>query len=397
MNPVIVHEKVKQASAILKEQGIDLWLTFVRETAANPDPVMPLIYGHDLTWQSALIILPSGENIAIVGHFEAEAARRTGAYPIVIPYHQSIRQGLLETLDRLEPRQIALNYSLNDTHADGLSYGMYRLLKGYLEGTPHAERLVSAEKAIGALISRKTETEIRLIQDAIQRTEQIYAKTFAMLKPGMSEIEVADYMHRVMEVEGLQTAWEAAHCPAVNAGPDSLVGHAGPTDIKITPGQLVHFDFGVKYNDYCSDIQRMVYVLKPGESAPPEEVRRGFATIVAATEAARQAMKPGVLGVEVDAIARGLLLARGYPEYQYATGHHLGRTVHDGAGILGPAWERYGETPFYPLEAGQVYTIEPGLMVEGYGYIGLEEDVLVTERETIYLSQPQTELVLIQG
>ncbi len=397
MNPTIVREKVRQASAILQELDIDLWLTFVRETTANPDPVVPLIYGHDLTWQSALMILPSGENVAIVGHFEAEAARGTGAYPTVIPYHQSIRQALLETLDRLAPRQIAVNYSLNDTHADGLSYGMYQLLKGYLEGTPHAERLVSAEKVIGALISRKTETEIRLIQDAIQRTEQIYAKTFAMLKPGMSEIEVADYMHRVMEVEGLQTAWEAAHCPAVNAGPDSPVGHAGPTEIKITPGQLVHFDFGVKYNDYCSDVQRMVYVLKPGESAPPEEVQRGFATVVAATEAARQAMKPGVLGIEVDAIARGLLVARGYPEYQYATGHHLGRTVHDGAGILGPAWERYGETPYYPLEAGQVYTIEPGLMVEGYGYIGLEEDVLVTEQGTIYLSQPQRELVLIQG
>lgn len=397
MNPTIVREKVRQASAILQELGVDLWLTFVRETTANPDPVVPLIYGHDLTWQSALMILPSGENVAIVGHFEAEAARGTGAYPTVIPYHQSIRQALLETLDRLAPRQIAVNYSLNDTHADGLSYGMYQLLKGYLDGTPHAERLVSAEKVIGALISRKTETEIRLIQDAVQRTEQIYAKTFAMLKPGMSEIEVADYMHRVMEVEGLQTAWEAAHCPAVNAGPDSPVGHAGPTEIKIAPGQLVHFDFGVKYNDYCSDIQRVVYVLKPGESAPPEEVQRGFATVVAAVEAARQAMKPGVLGIEVDAIARGLLVARGYPEYQYATGHHLGRTVHDGAGILGPAWERYGETPYYPLEAGQVYTIEPGLMVEGYGYIGLEEDVLVTEQGTIYLSQPQRELVLIQG
>lgn len=397
MNPVIVREKVKQASAILQELGIDLWLTFVRETTANADPVLPLIYGHDLTWQSALMILPSGKNVAIVGHLEAEAARGIGAYPAVVPYHQSIRQALLETLDRLSPRSIAINYSLNDTHADGLSYGMYQLLTGYLDGTPHAGRLVSAEKLIGALISRKTEMEVRFILEAIQRTEEIYAKTFAMLKPGMSEMEVADYMHRLVEVGGMQTAWEAAHCPAVNAGPDSPVGHAGPTEIKITPGQLLHFDFGVKYHDYCSDIQRMAYVLRPGESAPPEEVQRGFAAIVQATEAARQAMKPGALGIQVDAVARGVLVERGYPEYPYATGHHVGRTVHDGAGILGPAWERYGETPYYPLEVGQVYTIEPGLMVEGYGYIGLEEDVLVTEKETVYLSRPQTELVLIQG
>jgi Xaa-Pro aminopeptidase len=100
----------------------------------------------------------------------------------------------------------------------------------------------------------------------------------------------------------------------------------------------VHFDFGVKVNGYCSDIQRVVYGLKPGEDQPPEEIQKGFTTVVDAIEAARLAMKPGALGIHIDTIARNLLLERGYPEYKYATGHHLGRTVHDGAGILGPAW-----------------------------------------------------------
>jgi Xaa-Pro aminopeptidase len=397
MNSAIVREKVNQASEILNELGIDLWLTFVRETTAGGDPILPLIYGHDLTWQSALMILPSGEHIAIVGHFEAETARQIGAYPTIIPYHQSIRQSLLETLARLQPHQIAINYSLNDTHADGLSYGMYQLLVEYLSGTEFASQLVSGEKIIGALRGRKTQTEINLIQTAIERTEQVYDETFAMLKTGMTEIEVGAFMHQRLAEMGLETAWEAAHCPAVNAGPDSPVGHAGPTNIRIAPGQLVHFDFGVKYNGYCADIQRVVYVLKHGETAPPDEVQKGFDTIVDAIDAARLAMKPGVPGIEIDTIARNLVVERGYPEYKYGTGHHLGRTVHDGAGLLGPAWERYGETPFYPIEAGHVYTIEPGLMVPGYGYIGLEEDVLVTQEGTIFLSQPQTELILIRG
>lgn len=390
----LIQEKVAQAVDILQAQEIDLWLTFVRETTAGGDPVLPLIYGADLTWQSALLLTRSGERIAIVGHFEAEAAQSIGAYSAVMAYHESIKPGLIACLERLDPRQIAINYSVNDVQADGLSHGLYQILLGYLNGTPFEQRLVSAEPVIGALRGRKTRTEIDRIKAAIETTQQIFTRTFAHLRVGQSERDLSRFMHAQLAEFGVQPAWELAACPIVNAGPDSPVGHASPTELKVSPGQLVHFDFGVKQDDYCSDLQRLVYMLALAEMAAPEPVQHGFETLVRAIQAVVGAMKPGSLGKEMDAIARSSVVEAGYPEFKHATGHQLGRQAHDGGALIGPEWERYGNTPNQPLEAGQIYTVEPSLPVPGYGYLGLEEDVLVTENGAEFLSEPQTELIL---
>jgi Xaa-Pro aminopeptidase len=390
----LIQKKVDQAIGILQEKNIDLWLTFVRETPASGDPVLPLIYGHDLTWQSALIITKSGERIAIIGHYEQETARQTGAFTTVIPYHKSIRPLLLETLEKLDPKEIAINFSKDDVLADGLDHGLYLTLLDILEDTLWSKRLISAEKIISALIGRKIPDEIDRIRAAVITTNLIYEKTYDFAKPGISEKEIAAFMQSQLKVFGVDPAWELNNCPSVNAGPESLIGHTGPTEITLNPGHILHIDFGVRQNDYCSDIQRVVYFLRPEEHQAPTEVLHGFDTVVKAIQMAASMMKPGVLGKDVDAAARRIVTKAGYPEYMFATGHQLGRLAHDGAGILGPEWERYGKTPNYPLELGQIYTIEPGLEVPGYGYIGLEEDVVVTEYGAEFIGPSQTTLML---
>ncbi|UCD74719.1 MAG: hypothetical protein JSV91_13140, partial [Phycisphaerales bacterium] len=119
----IVQQKVEQAVGVLAELGIDAWLTFVRETTESGDPILPIILGHPLTWQSALIITRGGDCIAIVGKLEDDAVRSTGAWNEVIPFTQGVREPLINTLQRLDPKQIAINYSLDDVKADGLSHG----------------------------------------------------------------------------------------------------------------------------------------------------------------------------------------------------------------------------------------------------------------------------------
>ncbi len=398
MTAQLVQEKLNQAVEVLREKEIDLWLTFVRETSLTPDPVLPLIYGEgDFTWHTALMITRKGERVAIIGHFEAENVRKLGVYDEVLPYHHGISQPLKDALKRLNPAQIAINTSASDPLSDGLSHAMYLTLVEALAGTSYAERMISAEEVINTLNGRKTLGELERIRAAVQETEDIFAETFQMVRIGMSEIEIAEFMRRCLVERGLEPGWSAENCPAVNAGPDSPVGHAGPTELRLQPGHILHFDFGVRKDGFCSDVQRVMFALRPGESKPPKEVQRGLTTIVEAIQAAAKAMKPGVRGVEVDAAAREVVVRAGYDEYFYGTGHQLGRRAHDGGGMLGPLWERYGDAPTKLLEAGQVYTIEPGLMVEGHGYVGLEEDVLVTEHGVEFLTHPQTEWVIVRS
>jgi Xaa-Pro aminopeptidase len=332
-----------------------------------------------------------------VGNLEKDSIARSDVFDTITGYDTAVSAPLRDTLSRLNPNRIAVNTSRNNVHADGLTHAMYEILCDYLKDTPYADRLVSAEPIVNAMRGRKTPNELERIRRAVEITDEIYRKTFDFIRVGMTEIEIGEYMHELARKYNVGLAWPAENCPAVNSGPNSSVGHNGPTNIKVERGHIIHFDFGVKYEDYCSDIQRLVYVLREGETEAPHEVQRGFITIRTAIEKSREAMKPGVTGNSIDVIAREIVTDAGYPEYRHALGHQLGRVAHDGGALLGPMWEKYGDDPHKPLEAGQIFTIEPGLAVPTYGYVALEEDVVMTEKGAEYIGEPQRELILTQG
>jgi len=395
-NPTLIREKLDQAAAILQEQQVDSWLTFVRETSLTPDPCLDLILGMDMVWQSAFIVTRTGERIAIVGHHDAENVKATGGYTTVKTYVQGIRDELVRILVELNPSQIALNYSESDVAADGLGHGLYRLLERYLADTDLSSCFISAEAIVNALRGRKSPDELARIRTAIATTQSIFRAVGSFARHGMTELQIANYAHQLASERGLGTAWDWDYCPTVSCGPDSPVGHGGPTDrYTVQPGTLMHMDFGIKENGYCADLQRVWYVPRNEQDIPPEAVTRGFEAARSALLAGFKALKPGALGWEVDAAARQTLVNAGYPEYEHAFGHHVGQQAHDGATVLGPRWERYGQTPFGVIEAGNVFAIELGVAVEGYGYIGLEENVVVGKDGAQWLSDPQTEIWLL--
>jgi len=393
----LVQEKVTQAIQILKSKGVDTWLTFVRETPQTKDPCMDLIVGVEVAWHSAFIITARGDRIAIVGRYDCENIRLTGAYQEIIGYDESIRQPLVQVLTRLNPYCIAINYSENDPAADGLTHGMWATLFRLLEGTTFSARLISAENIIGTLRGRKSPLELERIRAAIATTDRILEDLTRILQPDQTELELHEFVCDRLDVYDVEPAWGINYCPILTAGPDSPVGHAAAGPYKTARGQVLHIDLGVRQAGYCSDMQRVWYFLDEGEKQAPPEVQRAFDAVRAAILAAAKALRPGILGWEVDQVARSTLTRAGYPEYLHATGHQVGRTSHDGATILGPRWERYGQTPYGVIEAGNVFAIELGVSVPNRGYIGLEEVVVVTPHGVEWLTRPQTELILIKS
>jgi Xaa-Pro aminopeptidase len=395
-NHPMIESKIKQATGILEELDIDAWMIFCRESATVHDPCIDLVVGGNVTWASAFILGRRGERIAILGSLDKAAHEALGFFPEIIPYVEGVSQPLRETLARLDPAKIAVNFSVNDEMADGMTHGQFLMLKDILKETPYAERLISSEEIVSRLRARKQPPELKRIEVACQETVDLFRQMHDRIRVGMTEKEIAQVMVQIMEQKGLDRAWDPDHCPAVFTGPESAGAHAGPTDRTMDPGHLMNVDFGMRYEGYCSDLQRTWYCLRPGETTPPDIVMKAFHAVRDGIRMAGEFMKPGVMGKDVDAVARQHIVSQGFDEYPHALGHQIGRQAHDGAGLLCPEWERYGTKPHMKLEAGQVYTIEPRALVPGHGVATMEEIVVVNADGVRYLSEPQTEIYLIR-
>jgi Xaa-Pro aminopeptidase len=281
-------------------------------------------------------------------------------------------------------------------NCDGLTLGNYRYLQEWLD-PGFSEAVTSAEELIVSFRGRKIREEVEIIEKAVILTQRILgeALTRDVIKPGETrESDVGDFIESKVKEAG----YKVSFC-MIMVGPDR--GHSFPTERVIQPGDLLRTDFGIVIDDYHSDIQRTAYILKDGETGPPETIRRMWDVTYRANRAAMAALKPGNRARDVDAAARSLIVSEGFEEYPHAAGHEIGLSVHDVGPIIGPPWkERYGTAVEHLIEPGQVFAVEPMIYVDvpevgGVVQIGLEEDVVVGEDGPRILGAPLESLILL--
>ena len=381
-----LRKKLKLVRDTMEAQGVDMWITFTRE--GNEDPLVQDLRFGDLTWRSAAIIEQTGTKTAIVGSLEEETVRQQKFYDEIIGYgSEGAAPKLNEFVRRRKPKKIAVNTSYDEGAADGLTSGMERYLKAALKD--YSKRIVSGEDLAIALRARLIPAEVELVKKSIAECEKIYDSVEAAIKPGKKDKDVHYFAHKLLTERKLDSAWAYDRCPSVVVG-NAPMAHVGYYGTKIKDGDFVKLDFGVKYDGYCSDIQRNYFV---GSGRVPKGVEQMFKTARDANDAALATLKPRVSGYKVDQAGRSLIVKRRYPEYKHALGHVLGRSTHEIGPLLGPRWpNRYGKQGEKLVQRDMVFTIEPSVTSK-FGTCNLEQDVLVTSNGYQELSKPQDEII----
>jgi Xaa-Pro aminopeptidase len=226
--------------------------------------------------------------------------------------------------------------------------------------------LVSTERVIERARAVKDAGELAILRSAGERLSAVALELRRLVTPGRTEVEVAALIESAMRAAGFEAfAFETI----VASGPNSALPHARPTARTIADGDGVVLDFGGVYDGYCVDLTRTLQV---GQTSA--EFRRLFDAVADAQAAAIAAVRPGVLPAVIDAAARQVLARHDLGDaFGHGTGHGLGLEVHEEPRISpqAPANE--------PVQAGMVFTIEPGAYVPGVGGVRIEDDVVVVD------------------
>jgi Xaa-Pro aminopeptidase len=231
------------------------------------------------------------------------------------------------------------------------------------------ERLIESERVV------KDDQEVATLREAGRRLGRATAEAISLARPGRSELEVAADLDAMLRKVGFE---RLAFETIVASGPNSALPHARPGARVLREGDGVVLDFGGVYDGYCVDLTRTVQLGDAGE-----DFRRLFAAVTAAQQAAVAVVRPGIKASVVDGAARTALGRYGLEEaFGHGTGHGLGLEVHEDPRIGRPL----AGQPDLVLQPGMVFTIEPGVYVEGVGGVRIEDDVLVTDEGCVVLT-----------
>lgn len=351
--------KLEKLRAALKENGLDALLV------TNP---YNRRYVTGFTGSAGVAVVSAEDAVFITDFRYTEQAEKQVQGFRIVKHEKTI-------IEEVANQAKQMNIKTLGFEKDNVSFGTYELYNGKVDA-----ELKPVSGIVEKLRMVKSADEIEILKQAAKIADDAFAHICTFIKPGVTELEVSNELEMFMRKQG---AASSSFDTIVASGERGALPHGVASDKVIQAGELVTLDFGALYNGYISDITRTVAV---GE--PTEKMKEIYEVTLAAQELALEKIKPGMTGIEADAIARDYIKSKGYGDaFGHSTGHGIGLEVHEG-----PALSFRSETVLVPNMA---VTVEPGIYLPGIGGVRIEDDILITEDGNVRLTHSPKELIIL--
>ena len=259
---------------------------------------------------------------------------------------------------------------------DEISVSYYHRMQGAFEGL----ELVPQTQFVEALRLIKDETEIETIRKACSISDQAFHDALEFIKPGKTEIEIANFLDfRMRELGAAGLSFDTILASGIN----SSKPHAHPMHKPVELGEAITMDFGCLYEHYVSDMTRTIYL-----GHVSDEQAEIYNTVLKANQALIDQAKAGLGFRDFDKIPRDIIVEAGYGEYfTHGIGHGIGLDIHE---------EPYfSQTSTEVIKSSMVLTDEPGIYIEGKYGVRIEDDILITDTGCELLTLAPKELIVI--
>lgn len=317
-----------------------------------------------------LLLSSTNDPVLIVPALDANAAEAASTVKNIVTHKDTDNPYLLLK------EQIQGTAGTLALEKDQLTVSRYEQLRQHV----NADRIEDVGLALRDLRIRKSAEEVKIIKNAVRLVEDVLTQGMARVKIGISELELVAELEYLMKKLGADAP---SFATMVLSGPNTALPHGVPGARRIEAGDLLMFDLGVYAGGYASDITRTFAV---GDLKP--EAVNIYETVLAANLAGIQAVKPGVTYGSIDQAARKVIDDAGYGHaFVHRLGHGLGMDVHEYPSVHGLNQDI--------LQPGAVFTIEPGIYLQGIGGVRIEDDVIVTGDGVEVLTSFPKELTVI--
>ena len=259
---------------------------------------------------------------------------------------------------------------------DEISVSYYHRMQTAFEGM----ELLPQSQFVEALRMIKDETEIATIRKACSISDQAFHDALEFIKPGKTEIEIANFLDfRMRELGAAGLSFDTILASGIN----SSKPHAHPMHKPVELGEAITMDFGCLYDHYVSDMTRTIYL-----GHVSDDQAEIYNTVLKANQALIDQAKDGLGFRDFDKIPRDIIVEAGYGQYfTHGIGHGIGLDIHE---------EPYfSQTSTEVIKSGMVLTDEPGIYIEGKYGVRIEDDILITDKGCELLTLAPKELIVI--